>query len=101
VFGDTKSELMAASKAINVELGERQQAILQRQLEAGHYESASEVIGDALRALDERDSVYGEWLRAKVKVSLANKRPSVPIDEAFKRARTAIARKGNAAKRGA
>jgi putative addiction module CopG family antidote len=92
---------MAPSKAISVELKARQQAILRRQLESGHYESVSEVIGDALRALDERDAAYDEFLRAKVKVSLANKRPSVPIDEAFTRARRAIARKGKAAKRGA
>jgi Arc/MetJ-type ribon-helix-helix transcriptional regulator len=64
---------MAPGKAISVELKAGQQAILRRQLESGHYESASEVIGDALRALD----------------------------EAFTRARLAIARKGKAAKRGA
>jgi antitoxin ParD1/3/4 len=90
---------MAASKAISVELKARQQAILKRQLDSGHYENASEVIGDALRALDERDAAYDEFLRAKVKASLANKRPRVPIDQAFARARRAIARKGKAAKR--
>lgn len=51
--------------------------------------------------IDERDAVYDEWLRSKVKASMSNKQPSVPIDEAFKRARRAIARKGKAAKRGA
>jgi putative addiction module CopG family antidote len=92
---------MASTKAISVELKARQQAILQKQLDSGHYESASEVIGDALRALDERDAVYDQWLRSKVKASMSNKQPSVSIDEAFKRARRAIARKGKAAKRGA
>jgi antitoxin ParD1/3/4 len=75
---------MAASKAISVELKARQQAILKRQLDSGHYENASEVIGDALRALDERDAAYDEFLRAKVKASLANKRPRVPIDQALR-----------------
>ena len=91
---------MAPSKAINIELKPRQQAILQRQLESGYYDNASEVIGDALRALDQRETAYDDFLRAKVKASLANKRPSVPIDEAFTRARRAIARKGKATKRG-
>ncbi len=92
---------MAAGKAISIELKAQQQAILQRQLESGYYDNPSEVIGDALRALDQRETAYDDFLRAKVKASLANKRPSVPIDEAFTRARRAIARKGKAAKRGA
>lgn len=92
---------MAPSKAISIELKARQHAILRRQLESGHYENASDVIGDALRALDERDAAYDEFLRAKVQAALASKRPAVPIDEAFKRARRAIARAGKAAKRGA
>jgi putative addiction module CopG family antidote len=90
-----------ASKAIHIELTPRQQALLRRQLESGHYESVDDVISDALRALDERGAVYDDFLRAKVKTSMASKKPSVPIDEAFKRARAAIARKEKAAKRGA
>jgi antitoxin ParD1/3/4 len=89
-----------ASKPISVELKAPQRAILERQLKSGHYEIINEVIGDALRALDERDAVYDEWLRGKVKASIASKKPSVPIDEAFQRARTAISRKGKATKRG-
>lgn len=91
---------MAPSKAINVELGP-QQAILQRQLESGLYETPSEVLREALTLMDNRDAVFDEWLRSEVHSSLADKRPSVPIDEAFKRARAAVAHKGKAAKRGA
>jgi antitoxin ParD1/3/4 len=90
-----------ASKAISIELGAKQQSILRQQLENGHYENASEVVNDALRALDERSAVYDDFLRAKVKAAIASKKPPVPIDKAFKGARTAIARKGKAAKRGA
>lgn len=92
---------MAQPKAISVELNAKQHAFVQRQLESGYYDNASQVMQDALLALDERDAVYTAWLREKVKASMANKRPSVPIDEAFKRARRAIASKGKAAKRGA
>src|SRR5436309_15672242 len=92
--------IMAPSKAINIELKAQQQAILQRQLESGYHDNPSEVIGAALRALDQREMAYDDFLRAKVKASLANKRPSVPIDEAFKQARREIAGQGKADKRG-
>ena len=93
---------MATTKAtVSVELSAKQQAILQRQLESGRYESASEVVQDALMALAERDAVYTEWLRKKVQVSMANKRPSSPIDAVFERVRAKVARKGKVAARGA
>lgn len=90
---------MASNKALRIELSVKQQAILQRQLEHGHYESVNDVIGDALRALDERGAVYDDFLRAKVKASIASKKPPVPIEEAFKRARAAIVPKQKVKKR--
>jgi antitoxin ParD1/3/4 len=93
---------MAPTKAkVSVELGAKQQAILQRQLESGHYDNASEVLQHVLMALDERDAVYSEWLRQKVQASMANKRPGSPIDAVFGRVRAKIARKEKAAARGA
>ena len=91
---------MAHTKAVRVELG-AQHASLQRHLESGNYDDASEVVRDALRALDQRDAVFDEVLREEVRTSMADKRPSVPIDEVFKRARARIARTAKAAKRGA
>lgn len=91
---------MASTKAISVDLGPLQ-ASLKRHLESGHYEDASEVVRDALRALDQRDAAYDELLRAKVNASMANKRPGSPIDDVFKRVRAKVARKGKAASRGA
>ncbi|OPH84405.1 type II toxin-antitoxin system ParD family antitoxin [Nitrobacter vulgaris] len=88
-----------AGKAINVELGSKQQAILRQQLDSGRYENASEVMNDALRLMSERDAVFDEWLRQEVLASVADKRPPSPIDEVFKRVRTRIARKVKAAKR--
>jgi antitoxin ParD1/3/4 len=92
---------MAPSKAISVELKAQQQAMLQRQLESGHYDTVDEIIGDALRALDERDAVYDEFLRAKVMASMANKKPIVPAESVFKRLEARHARRVKAAKRGA
>jgi antitoxin ParD1/3/4 len=88
MLAQTKDRTMAPTKAtISVELGAKQQAILQRQLETGHYENANEVLQDALLALDERGAVYEEWLRKKVQTSMANKRPGSPIDDVFNRVR--------------
>jgi antitoxin ParD1/3/4 len=90
-----------ASKAISIELGARQQAILRQQLDSGRYESASEVVSDALRLMSERDAVFDEWLRAEVQASVADKRAPAPIDEVFKRIRAKVARSAKAQKRGA
>lgn len=88
-----------ASKAISIELGEKQQAILQQQLESGRYDNASEVLNDALRLMRERDAVFDAWLREEVLASVSDKRPAAPIDEAFKRVRARIKRKVKAGKR--
>ena len=102
MLDQTKDRAMAPTKAtVSVELSAKQQAILQRQLENGHYDSASEVLQDALMALDARDAVYTEWLRQKVRASMANKRPSSPIDAVFDRVRAKVARKGKVVERGA
>jgi antitoxin ParD1/3/4 len=54
-----------------------------------------------LGALDQRDTLVDELLREEVRASMADKRPSMPIDQVFKRARAAIARKAKAAVVGA
>ena len=90
-----------ASKAISIQLGTRQQAILRQQLDSGRYESANEVVGDALRLMSERDAIFDEWLRAEVRASVADKRAPAPIDQVFKRVRARVARASKAQKRGA
>jgi antitoxin ParD1/3/4 len=95
---ERKTAAMANTKAISVELG-AQQASLQRHLESGHYDNASEVIRDALRALDQRDAVFDEMLRAQVLASMANKRPRVAAADVFKRLEARHVRRAKAAKR--
>lgn len=97
--GVMKDRHMAPSKAINIELGAKQQAILRRQLDSGRYESASDVMNDALRLMSERDASFDEWLREEVLAAIADKRPPSPIDTVFKRVRARITRKVKAAKR--
>ena len=91
---------MRSSKPITVTLGP-QQASLEARLKSGEYASASEVIRTALRALDHQDKALEEYLRAKVRASLKDPRPSIPAADVFKRLRARHARKTEARKRGA
>ena len=91
---------MGSPKAIRVDLG-AQQASLQRHLDSGRYEDASDVVRDALRALDHRDALLDEVLRDDVRASMADKRPGSSIDAVFKRVRAKVVRKVTSAKRGA
>jgi antitoxin ParD1/3/4 len=83
---------MRTSKPISVTLGP-QQASLERRLQSGEYDSASEVLRHALRALDREEAVLDEALREKVKVSMADRRPSIPAAEVFGRLRARHSRR--------
>ncbi len=91
---------MSNSRPISVNLGP-QKASLDRRLKSGEYDDASEVMRHALRALDRQDALLDEALRESVKASMADRRPSVPASEVFKRLRAHHARRVKAAKRGA
>lgn len=91
---------MRTSKPISVTLG-RQQESLERRLESGEYENASEVLRHALRALDREEALLDEVLKAKVKAAMADPRPSVPAAAVFKRLRGRHLSRAKAAKRGA
>jgi antitoxin ParD1/3/4 len=90
---------MRISKPISVTLGP-QQASLERRLQSGQYGSASEVLRQALRALDREEAVLDEALRQKVEASMADPRPSVPAKDVFKRLRARHGRRQKASKRG-
>lgn len=79
-----RSKDMRDTKKVSVELG-MQGASLRRHLRSGQYLDANEVIRDALRALDREEAALEEMLRMKVRASLANKKPNVSGDEAFRR----------------
>jgi putative addiction module CopG family antidote len=55
---------MRTSKPISITLGP-QQASLERRLKSGQYQSASEVLRHALRALDRQDAILEEALRER------------------------------------
>lgn len=82
---------MRTSKPISVTLGP-QQASLDRRLQSGRYATASEVMRDALRALDRQDQALDELLRAKVQSALDDPRPSLPAEDVFAELRAQHAR---------
>lgn len=77
---------MRTSKPITVTLG-KQQAILDRQLESGEFESASEVVRAGLRALEREEKARNELWRRLIQESLDDPRPAVPAEEVFARLR--------------
>ena len=90
---------MPASKAIQVDLG-AQQASVQRRVKSGQYSDASDVLRAALRALDREEATLDEVLREEVRASMADKRPSVPAEEVFRRLEARHARRMKAGGRG-
>jgi Arc/MetJ-type ribon-helix-helix transcriptional regulator len=90
-----------ADRDLKIELGAHQQAILERQIELGHYEDATQVVNDALSQMGERQAEFDDRLREEVRASLADPSPPIPMDEVFKRVRTHISRTARGAKRGA
>lgn len=91
---------MRTSKPITVSLG-KQQASIEARVASGAYESASEVVRAALRALDREEAAIDEVLRAKVQEAIDDPRPSIPADQVFAELRAFHEGRGKAAKRGA
>ena len=73
---------MRTAKPITVTLG-KQQRSLEARLESGAYESASEVLRAAMRALDREEAALDELLRRKIAAALADTSPSIPSDQVF------------------
>lgn len=68
-------------------IGAHFENFLKKQIESGRYSSASEVIRDALRLLEEREQLREaqiESLRTKVQEGV-NRGPGIPADEVFNR----------------
>lgn len=89
---------MRTSKPITITLGSQQER-LDALLETGEYESASEVMRAALRALERERAAFDEVLRRKVQEALDDPRPPIPAEEAFARVRAHAARMKADAKR--
>lgn len=87
---------MRTSKPITVSLG-KQRTSLDRRLKSGRYGSASEVLRHALDALDREEALLEEAMREKVRLAIADPRPSVPAADVFRRLRARNRRKAKVA----
>jgi antitoxin ParD1/3/4 len=73
-----------ANKPVSVTLGPFAEKV-ERRVKEGRYASASEVIRDALRALDREDELFEEILKVKVAEALADPRPPISSEEMKRR----------------
>lgn len=73
---------MRTSKPISVSLG-KQQHVLDALLASGDFDSASEALRAGLRALQRERDAIDEVLKARIRESLDDPRPSIPADEVF------------------
>jgi antitoxin ParD1/3/4 len=73
---------MRSSKPISVTLG-KQQHLLDARLESGAYESASEVLRAALRALDREEDAINAVMRARIQEALHDPSPDIPAEDVF------------------
>ena len=70
------------SRSITLTLG-KQQSIIDARLESGEYESASEVVRAALRALDREKEILDDAMRAKLREAMDDPRPNIPAAQVF------------------
>lgn len=73
---------MRSGKSITLTLGKQQQT-LDDLGASGEYETASEVVRAALKALGREREALDEILQAKVRQALDDPRPSIPASEVF------------------
>jgi len=75
---------MRTSKPITVTLGKQQRSV-DRRVASGLYDSASEVIRAAVRALDREEAAIDEVMREKIRASLADPRADISAEDVFAR----------------
>ncbi|RWD63224.1 MAG: type II toxin-antitoxin system ParD family antitoxin [Mesorhizobium sp.] len=84
---------MEAAEKLSVTVTPAMARMIRERVEDGSYGSASEVIRAALRAFQREEEEHAERMasiRARVKASLEDKRPAVPLDEAIDRVKSRI-----------
>lgn len=87
-------------KSITLTLGKQQQ-VLDSMVASGDYESVSEAVRAAVRALEREREALDEVWRVKIKEALDDPRPSLSADEFSARMRAHHESRVKAAKRGA
>ncbi|MDX8434051.1 type II toxin-antitoxin system ParD family antitoxin [Mesorhizobium abyssinicae] len=86
---------MEAAGKLSVTVTPAMARMIREKVEDGSFGSASEVIRAALRAFQREEEEHAERMasiRARVKASLEDTRPAVPLEEAIERVRGRISR---------
>ncbi len=91
---------MRTSKSITLTLGKQQQ-VLDSLVASGDYDSASEAVRAALRALEREKEALDEIMRVKIREAIDDPRPRVPAAKVFSDLRAMHAKEMKADKRGA
>ena len=91
---------MRTSKPITVTLG-KQRPSVDRRIASGDYDSASEVIRAALRALDREEALVDQVMREKIRASLSDPRADVSAEDVFTRLRAHHRERTKGRRRGA
>ncbi|CDX52610.1 putative addiction module antidote protein, CopG/Arc/MetJ family [Mesorhizobium plurifarium] len=84
---------MESAEKLSVTVTPAMARMIREKVDDGSYGSASEVIRAALRAFQREEEEHAERtaaIRARVKASLEDKRPAVPLDEAIHRVKSRI-----------
>lgn len=77
---------MEAAEKLSITVTAAQARLIREKVEDGSFGSASEVIRAALRALQRDDDEHAERIaaiKARVKASIDDPRPRIPLEEAF------------------
>ncbi|MDX8492607.1 type II toxin-antitoxin system ParD family antitoxin [Mesorhizobium sp. VK22B] len=91
---------MESAEKLSITVTPAMARMIREKVEDGSFGSASEVIRAALRAFQREEEEYAERIasiRARVKASLEDPRPSVPMEEVDARLRELFAQRTRAA----
>jgi antitoxin ParD1/3/4 len=86
---------MEAAEKLSITVTPAMARMIREKVEDGSFGSASEVIRAALRAFQREEEEHAERMasiRARVKASIEDKRPAVPLDEAIDRVKSRISK---------
>lgn len=81
---------MGAAEKISITLTPELNQLVKERVERGQFASTSELIREALRVWHKAEAEHEERIaaiRARVRASVDDPRPSVPLEEAFERLR--------------
>jgi antitoxin ParD1/3/4 len=84
---------MEPAEKLSITVTATQAKLIREKVEQGSFGSASEVIRAALRAFEREEQEHAERIasiKARIKASIEDPRPGIPMEEAFEQVRRRI-----------